>query len=242
MYALISHHDDNYKSLGKITWEQNKLHYAKKHGYAVHCRTDNFVTASNDKSMTGFEKIYLAKKVLDNHPKYKWIWWTGTDSMVTNMNIRIEDRIFNDCHFIISTDVNGINADSWLIRNSDEGHEFLRDVLTFETQCLNFWDTEQRAIAFTLGLPETGEKAWAFQNRGDPIHICEKWKNKVRIVPQKYFNSYIYNFYGSQYPDQRDRLGVNGNWSYGDWLVHWPGTSLQMRLQVAVDFQQVIVN
>lgn len=241
MYALISHHDSKYKPLGDITWNQNKLIYAKRHGYAVHCKTDNFITGKDRSPMTGFEKVYFAKEILESHPEYKWIWWTGTDSMITNMNVRIEDRIFNNYHFIIATDVNGINADSWLVKNSSQGHEFLDDVLSLESECLKFWDTEQRAMALTLGLPVTGEVAWMGQTKGDNITLSDKWTDIVKIVPQKYFNSYIYRFYGDQYPDQRDRLGVDGNWTYGDWLVHWPGTTLDMRLQAANEFQKVIV-
>ena len=240
MYAIISHHDKKYKPLGDITWNTNKLVYANRHGYAAHCRVDNFVTSNEKTVMTGFEKVYLVKEILESHPEYKWVWWTGTDSMITNMNVRIEDRISNNYHFIISTDVNGINADSWLVRNSKEGREFIDDVLSREKECLLHWDTEQRAIALTLGLPITGEAAWINQKKGN-IVICDKWRDKVKIVPQKYLNAYLYQLYGNQYPDQRDRLAVNGNWSYGDWLVHWPGSSLEVRLDLAKQFGNVIV-
>jgi hypothetical protein len=246
MYAIVSHHDKKYKPLGDVTWDKNKLVYAKRHGYAAHCRTENFVTsnvnpmAGQHGSMTGFEKIYYIKEILESHPEYKWVWWTGTDSMITNMNVRIEDRISNNYHFMIATDVNGINADSWLIRNSPEGHEFLNDILSLESECVKFWDMEQRAIALTLGLPITGEAAWINHKKGN-LTICDKWRDKVKIVPQKYLNAYIYQLYGSQYPDPRDRLAVNGNWSYGDWLVHWPGSSFEVRLDLAKQFENVIV-
>lgn len=238
MHVIVSHHDLKYQPLGDLTWEQNKKVYAERHGYAAHNRTENFVTGNGKVGMTGFEKIYLIKELFETHPEYQWAWYTGADSMITNLNVRIEDRIFDNYHFIVATDVNGINSDSFLIKNSPEGMELLNDILSVEEECLKFWDVEQRAVAMTLGLPLTGQHLWP--ERGT-VQVCEKWADHVKIVPQKYFNSYIYQMYGGQYPDQRDRLGVDGNWSYGDWLVHWPGTSLEMRLGLATQFLNLVV-
>jgi len=229
MYAIFTHHDDAYQELAEFTWRQNKLIYAKKHGYDVYARTENFVTADGKVPMTGFEKLYIAKDLLEKHPEYKWVWWTGTDSLITNMNVRIEDRVLNQYHFIVSTDVNGINADSFLLRNSPEGLKFLDEWLETEEECSKFWDAEQRALALMLGLPVTADASWAPPG---PIEIAEKYQSIVKLVPQRYLNAYNYSLYGGQYPDQRDKLGVNGNWSFGDWLIHWPGTPLQMRLEL----------
>jgi galactosyl transferase GMA12/MNN10 family len=237
MYAIYSHHDSAYQELADITWYQNKLLYAEKHGYAAHVKTDNFRTATNDSPMTGFEKIHMAKEILQEHPEYEWLWWTGTDSMITNMNIRIEDRIFNNYHFIVAVDINGINADSFLIRNSPEGHIVLDDILSKEQECHNNWDKEQLAMSLILGLPGTGRGYWPPHG---PITVCEKYQSIAKILPQKYMNSYDYNLY-REYEDHRDRLGVNGNWSYGDWLMHWPGTSLQMRVALAKHYSQYVV-
>jgi len=230
MYAIFTHHNAAYQELADMTWHQNKLIYAKKHGYATHVQTDNFVTANGKVPMTGFEKVYQAKVILEEHPEYEWIWWTGTDSLITNMNVRLEDRVLNQYHFIVSTDVNGINADSFLLRNSPEGRKFLDDWLAMEEECSTFWDTEQRAIALMLGLPVTADPSWAPPG---PFEVCEQYQSIVKVVPQRYLNSYNYNVYGNEYPDQRDKSGVNGNWSFGDWLIHWPGTPMHMRLELA---------
>ena len=237
MYAIYTHHDSKYQELADITWHQNKLLYAERHGYATHVRTDNFRTANHEGPMTGFEKIHMAKEILEEHPEYEWLWWTGTDSMITNMNIRIEDRIFNNYHFIVAVDINGINADSFLIRNSPEGHIVLNDILSKEQECNNNWDKEQLAMALILGLPGTSRTFWPPHG---PITVTDKYRSIAKIVPQKYMNSYDYNLY-REYDDHRDRLGVNGNWSYGDWLMHWPGTNLQMRIALAKHYSQYIV-
>lgn len=216
---MFSQHDGKYAALGRLTWDQNKLIYAKKHGYATHLKTDAF--------KNGFDKMHMAKQILTDHPEYEWIWWTGCDSIITNMNIRIEDRIMNQYHFIVAVDVNGINADSILFRNSPEGREILDDILALEPECEKFWDTEQRAVCLALGVPIGADPSWPPPG---PITMNSKYADIAKIMPQKYMNSFNYQFY-REYTDQRDKSGVDGNWSYGDWLLHWPALSLEHRIQ-----------
>lgn len=229
MYALFTQHNDKYARLAELTWDQNRVIYANKHGYAFHAKTDEWVN--------GFDKIHYCKKLMLDHPEYEWLWWTGTDTMVTNMNIRIEDRVMNQYHFIISVDANGVNADSWLIRNSKEGREFIDEVLSNETECLKHWDTEQRAFCYVLGVPVGADPSWPPPG---PITMNSKWQDLTKIVAQKYMNSYNYQFY-REHVDHRDKSGVDGNWSYGDWLIHWPALSLEQRIQCFNAYAPLVV-
>lgn len=237
MYAMISHHDSKYQPLADLTWEDNKTEYAARHGYGMYTRTDNFVTKSPTGLMTGFEKIYIAKEILSESPEVEWLWWTGTDSMITNMSTKIEDRVDNNYHFMICMDVNGINADSLLCRNSPEGIAFLDSILSLEEECLKWWDTEQRAIARLLGFPGTGDVDW---KNVTEVKICDKYKNIVKLLPQRYMNSFNYSLY-REYTDHRDKLGVNGNWSFGDWLIHWPACSMEARIQLYNTYKNQVV-
>jgi hypothetical protein len=239
MYALITHHDIGYKPLADLTWEQNKVEYAKYHGYAVHARDSNFATSRNGSLMTGFEKIHFARDILREHPEYEWIWWSGTDSMITNFSIKIEDRISKDHHFIIAVDVNGVNADSLLIKNSPESLNFLDTIIHLEPAFLKFWDTEQKCIATMLGIPGTTDPAWQFIEKNTDLKINEEYKNIVKIVPQRYMNSFNYQLY--HYTDQRDRLGFDGNWQFGDWLIHWPSTDLKTRIELVNHYKNYII-
>lgn len=231
MYALINLHDNNYQPLADLTWHKNKVLYAEQHGYAHHVTTKVF----SEHSSIGYQKVYFAREILEQHPEYEWIWWTGTDTLITNFAVRIEDRIDNNYHFIISVDVNGINADSLLIRNSPEGKKFLDDVLAIEQECSKHWDHEQRAMARTMGVPVPPEP-WAMH----PVApIAGHMQSIVKIVPQRFMNSFNYQLY--HYTDHRDKLGIDGNWNKGDWLIHWPATSLDQRLQLASFYMQHIV-
>jgi hypothetical protein len=239
MHALITVHDHNYKSLSDLTWDANKLIYAKKYGYATHAKTDNFITTTPYAVMTGFEKLFYIYEIMTSHPEYEWIWCTGTDTMITNFSVPIDDRISNDYHWIIAVDVNGINADSLLIRNSPEGISFLKRILDISGHFLQYWDTEQKCIATLLGLPGTTAPEWQFIEKSMALKISDEYKNIVKLVPQRYMNSFNYGLY--HYTDQRDRLGFDGNWQPGDWLIHWPSTSLELRVELANFYKQFIV-
>jgi hypothetical protein len=238
-YALITHHDEGYKALADLTWGQNKTEYAKVHGYDMHAKTSNWKSPVPDKPhlMTGFEKFHWAKEVLESHPEYDWIWWTGTDTMITNFGTRIEDRIFSSHHFIISVDVNGINDDSFLVRNSVEGRSFLDAILARQEEGLRFWDGGQRIINYLCGLPGTGEPGWP---HGDALKVCDQYKDIVKLMPQRYMNSFNYLLY-PQYQPPNDKFDRDGNWVLGDWLIHWPAVGTDGRIQLANFYKEHIV-
>jgi hypothetical protein len=231
MHALISLHNEQYQPLGDKTWTANKVEYAKHHGYAALCKTDNFKEGVG----IGYQKIHFAKEVLETHPEYEWIWWTGTDTLITNFAVRLEDRVDNSYHFMISVDVNGLNADSFLVRNTPQGRGMIDSILALEEECSKHWDTEQRAMAMVMGVPVPGETPWP---TSPYVHLKEGYDSVVKILPQRFMNSFNYQLY--HYKDHRDKLGIDGNWQPGDWLIHWPATSLEQRLQLADFYQQHI--
>jgi hypothetical protein len=52
----------------------------------------------------------------------------------------------------------------------------------------------------------------------------------VKVISQKAFNAYDYALYPQH---AGDPLAVEGQWEPGDFLIHWPGTSLQHRIELA---------
>jgi hypothetical protein len=112
MIAIVSLHTPNYQVLADFTWNQNKQEYADKHGYKTILKLDNF----KGNMTIGYEKIFFLQDIMRENPNIEWFWWLGTDTMITNYNIKIEDVIDNDYHFIIGTDGNGMNADGFFIR------------------------------------------------------------------------------------------------------------------------------
>ena len=71
------------------------------------------------------------------------------------------------------------------------------------------------------------------------IETYQQYPNNIKVVPQRYMNSYLNQLYPNQ--SVFDKLGTDGTWQKGDWLIHWPGTSLPMRLQLSQHFLNEVV-
>jgi hypothetical protein len=122
-----------------------------------------------------------------------------------------------------------------LIRNTPEGRALIDDILSIEDEATKHWDGEQRAMAMIMGLPVTAAP-WPISNH---VPINEKYESIVKIVPQRFMNSYNYQMY--HYKDHRDKLGIDGNWQPGDWLIHWPAASLEDRLNLTRLYKPYII-
>ena len=214
MYAVLSMNDEKYQPLADYTWVANKAEYCKLHGYLAVNQTDNFRYTGKT---IGFEKIALALDVFNNHPEVEWLWWTGCDAMITNFTIKIEDKIDDNYDLIMATDCNEINNDSFLMKNSEWSKKYLQNILDIMPNYVNQYFYEQQAMIDTY-LPN---------------------KAHIKIVPQREMNAYVNQFYPHQ--TKYDLLGTDGTWQQGDWLVHWPGTSLELRLQVADQISKLVV-
>ena len=213
MYAVISHNDEKYQPLADYTWNKNKQLYCELHGYSGINKTTGFKGGIP----IGFEKCFFIKELLDKHPEYEWIWWTGSDAMITNFTIKIEDKIDPNYDLIIATDCNEINNDSFLIKNTQWAKDWMDELINLIPKYSNHYFYEQQAMIDTI----------------------PKYKDKVKIVPQRYLNAYKNDLYPHQ--SKFDLLGNDGTWQKGDWLIHWPGTGLDLRLQLARHFLNEVV-
>jgi hypothetical protein len=220
MIILATLHDNNYQELATETWDNNKVKYAEKHGYAYLAKTDDFYGFP-----PGFEKIQFLLDTLDNYPDTEWIWWTGTDSMVTNFNIRVEDKIAEagDAHVIMSADFNfKINCDSILVKNSDQARAWLTDIM----DNMSKYHTHQ------------------FKEQQFMLDSLDKYTDTVKLMPQHFMNSYEYKMYRVMpwvYEKDTDVNGDRGQWESGDWLVHWPGTQPRERMQLVEEYKPKII-
>ena len=207
MYAVTSLNDEKYQPLADITWNQNKQQYCERHGYEGINKTSNFKGGIP----IGFEKIFFLLEVLETRQDLKWLWWNGTDSMITNHTIKIEDKIIPEYDLIIATDCNEINNDSFLIKNSEWSRNYLKSIIAVMPNYEKHYFYEQQAMIDSIPLEE---------NVG-----------KIKIVEQRYLNAYQNSLYPHQ--SKYDCLGNDGTWQHGDWLIHWPGTQLEARLNLA---------
>ena len=143
--------------------------------------------------------------------------------MITNFNIKLDDLIYEDSFFIIAADIHGINADSFFIKNTPISIKFFEEILEKKD---NYIDEQQ---AFNM----------------------LRHKYDFKIIPQKFINSYDYslycciedfniNGYQQECESQKDIFGLKGQWTNGDFLIHWPGISLSKRIELAKELNNII--
>jgi len=189
----------NIKEMAEIT-VNNKIEYCKKNNYfgAFLTQTENYL---------GFDKILFIEGLLNTN-KYDYIYWCDCDTLFTNFNKKIEDLIDEKYHFFISTDYSkDINAGVFIIKNSPEGRLYLNDVkkTMYELAHVN---------KFKFGEEQTALIAtWR----------KEEYKNKIKIIPQKYMNAYPYSDIRQHPNGLEDLTGINGDWKPGDLMIHVAG-------------------
>lgn len=204
MIALVSMNSPEYQEIADITWHKNKVPYCERHGFYAYARVIEAY------AKIGFEKFKMAQFVFNHKIKGEridWVWATGCDSLVTDFTNDLSGVINTNKSFIVATDINGINADSFFVKNDVTGRFIVERALELES----VYDTEQHVI--------------------DDLII--EYPSMFQIVPQRVLNSYNYDIYGTPEELRKDKLGTHGQWRYGDLLIHWPGFNANPEMRVA---------
>jgi mannan polymerase II complex MNN10 subunit len=210
VYTLF---DEKYYGLANIT-APNKMEYCEKHGYEFKYRADKFFYTH-----IGFEKIHRVLEIFEKE-ECDILYWCGADTLITNMNIKITDLMDKEHDFFICGDANGINADSFIIKNTPIAKQLFQDVLDFQLNNNYKYEKENLYLNEQETLVE---------------FIKERYASITKICPQRHMNSYNYDLYpthhfGEQFASKKDYLGNDGNWQPGDFLIHFPGQSLEGKI------------
>ena len=243
MIVVLTLNDEKYKPLADITAIKNKKVYCDKHGYTFHHVEDagqslcgKPLKAGNPPIETeytplGWGKMYAIKNVMDTYPDCSWIFNTDTDAMITNMDGKLEDiiKICSDqnTHIIMPTDINGINCGNMFVKNTDIGRAFVDTVIAGMPFYRNWYLFENQLMQDLLvgtHLEESGITP------GGTL-----WSKVGKVVPQRLFNSYDYSGHPmlKNRPHFNDILGNDGQWKRGDFMIQWPATSLEYRIEQA---------
>ena len=218
MNLLATIHNLRYAELAAMTWDKNRVLYAEKHGYAHCAKTDDFYGLA-----VGFEKIQFLSDLLEAHSDIDWILWTGTDSLITNFNIKIEQRISDTHDVIMAGDFNfAINADVMLVKNTHRSKQWLNAIMDRYDTYASHQYAEQQCM----------------------LDIMPDWHDVVKLVPQRDINSYDYSLYAGppwNYQDHRDVAGNDGQWQPGDWIIQWPGTQMHERIELVKKYSSLII-
>lgn len=209
--ALLTFYTGDHYKIADVVRE-NKDGYCKKRGYD-HIE---FKGPYNDGTLYyAIDRLFYLRDILKN---YDTIWVLNVQSIITNYNKKIEDLLEDGKDFVISADVGGLNAGSFIIKNSQWSFKWLdflckKSPLNPTEHWGNHW--EQKIIQSN------------YQNI--------EWINNIKIVSQNEINSYIY----SMYPPWNN--STPGDWRSGDRVLAFPGQSLEKRLiEVPKHFDRVI--
>ncbi len=141
----------------------NKLEYCLKFGvqFAMNAHLGNAGCYDNWGEREQFMLDALSVYSCD------WLWFMGADTIITNMQTDIRQHCNPEYDLIIGVDINGINNDSFLLKNSKASHDFLKRVLYRRDQ-----PTDQHAMGMELGTAM-----------------------RTALVSQRLFNSFKYDEY-----------------------------------------------
>ena len=217
---LNGYEQNDFTEVANITWNLNKVKYAERHNYLAISKSNGFYNVQ-----IGFEKVIFLYDLLNSIPQCSWIWWTGCDTLITNFDITIEQKIkealqYNpNANIIMSGDFNFVlNSDSILIKNTEESKLWLKYILDNIQEYLQKPYFEQDCM----------------------IDSIPKFKDIIQIMPQNFMNSYDENSADSE-KIKFDTTGSRGVWEKGDWLLHLAGISWQKRAQLVKQYSKEII-
>lgn len=243
MIVVTSLHNEAYEPLAEWTLYKNKKVYCEKHGYKLHYATDGGNQVSGldmialskppvpeSKVIIGWGKIYLMKDAMEKYPEAEWIFNADCDTMITNMEIKLEDIIkdqtHSNTHILVPSDNGGINCGVMMVRNSPIGRAFLNTVIAGEPLYRHWYLYENQLIQDML----VGTYIWDREVK--PGGSC--WSDVSNVLRQRVMNSYDYkNLPIVQNDSHNDIWGESGQWEEGDFIIQWPATSLDFRIKVA---------
>lgn len=186
----------------------NHLQYAMKWGFSFH------LERHFPRGWWGDRQIFqlCALHTCD------WLWFLGVDTIITNMTIDARQFCDPDYHCVIARDINGINNDSWFLRNCPETIDFTHKVLSLRQQ-----------------IPSSDQDAmkWVLDN-------CPEYK--IKVCCQRLFNSYLYDSRPEYAPyDDAQKAACGGSWEPGDFIVHFAGIDVPSRMKLVPEFLAQVV-
>jgi hypothetical protein len=234
-------HSPEYQQLADITLPSKK-EYADRHGF-------EFVSRQHSLPFSWWQRpeIWLEElKTCD------WLFFTGVDTLITNLTVDIRKymepaaRNTPAVDFVCAIDCYGLQDDVFLMRNTDDTRRLLKNLRAYDGRV----EHEQHAFNIELsGRPEF----WGRKNPAaevvyppngvmptdDVYRAGEKFLNgsrvKVKVVPQRNWNAYPYGPYGGT------NMEPNTWWHPGDFILHLPGTSMELRLKLFPEYLHQIV-
>jgi len=210
-FLIFTYHDEmlhgtkSYKDVAEFTMP-SKIDYCKTHGYDFYAKDNDFDFSRR----VNWERVPMFIDLI-KQGKYDWLWFLGTDCMVMNHTIRLENIIDDNYDMIIASSSDEkieVNTDSWLVKCNDWSLNFLEKI-NKKTELYHHSWCEQQAVINELYNEET--------------------RKHFKIVHTRYFNSY----YHAWYPDL--------NFKFGDFVIQAAGHNNDYRVEIFNELKDKII-
>ena len=173
-----------------------------------YCRKHKFVLINHDHEGNNedwaFHKMNKLLKFVEWTQQTELnIWVLDVDTLITNPNISFKWFIDYEHDIFITRDINGINAGSWIMRNTEASKQFLQAIVD------NFDEPHEQILMNKF------------------LHMVN-----VKYLPHPSINSYRYELYKDVVDNALSMTHDQGQWEPGDLLLHLPGLTLEKRIEV----------
>ena len=159
----------------------NKQAYADRHGYDV--IVDGEII--DDSRPTSWSKLLAMRKYL---PYYDFLFYVDVDTIITNVDVKLEDIVDYGYDQILAADRNGLNCGVWLIRNTPWSMWFLDEMWAQEQfvhpSTFVLFHYEQRAMHFLYQ-----SKVWRRAVKQDAYQGANTIRARTKVVNSCVFNS-----------------------------------------------------
>ena len=159
----------------------NKQAYADHHGYDVIVDGDLI----DESRPTSWSKLLVMRKYL---PYYDFLFYVDVDTVITNVDVKLEDVVDYGYDQILAADKNGLNCGVWLIRNTPWSLWFLDEMWAQEQlvspRTFVLFKFEQRAMHFLYQ-----SRIWRTSVKGDAYKGANTIRARTKVVNSCVFNS-----------------------------------------------------
>ena len=191
---MCTAHDKQYQALAYIT-RPSLERYCEKHGYDL-----LYDPKREDKDAC---KVALFQEAFatERYSVDDVFVWVDTDALIMNSERKIETIVYEHMprgvHYLIGTDINGLNSGVFIARFSEEAFVFM-SVAT--------------AISTAMG--------WADQEGLIQTAVKEPHRSIYREVPGKVFNCNLYDVKGWNFGEYGNYVN---RYERGDFILHLAG-------------------
>lgn len=216
---LLTANSVEYQPLADLTLP-SKLAFCKRWGHTL-------TTLKHDPDRFPWERpqMWLAEL---NKEDCHYLFFTGSDAGISNLEVDLNQLLFENRHpdFLFAVDNNGLQSDSWLMRNCSASRDFLQKVIASEGQLNNEQDAMQIILSCTA---DYGELRRLYDQAGeDRMQFFQREMNRTalrcRVLPRELINAMPQEHYGGTGKELY-------SWNPGTLVVHMPGKSLEYRLE-----------